>query len=153
MASSPVGLTGTQSFENLSKTLKRYAPEIRKGYLRALREATAPAKTAIPESARRTLPRRGGLNEAVASSLKVTIRSSLSGPVANVRIVATEGPRRRVRSLDAGQVRHPLFGNREHWYPEAVQPGFFTRPCLSLRPEARRKIAAATNDVLRKIAG
>lgn len=147
-----MSLIGSQQFGNLSKALKAAGGDLRKEYLKALRTATAPAKTTIPESARTTLPRRGGLNETVARNLKVTTRTSLSGPTATVRIVATEGPRKHITDLNRGRLRHPVFGNREVWVGQPVLPGFFTRPCLALRPGARRQIAEATNEVLRKIA-
>src|SRR3954447_5399406 len=134
---SPVGLSGTEPFANLSKALKAAGRgDLRREYLAAIRRATAPAKTTIPESARATLPRRGGLNETVAARLKVTIRSSLSGPEARVRITATEGPRKHITDLDRGRLRHPRFGDRNDWYEQDVPPGFFTRPCLALRPGA-----------------
>ncbi len=31
-----------------------------------------------------------------------------------------------LRSLDRGRLRHPLFGNREHWYNESVPRGWWT---------------------------
>lgn len=144
------GLSGQQQFANLSRVLK--GTDLRKGYLAGIRKATAPAKTVVPESARSTLPRRGGLNEHVASSLKVASRTSLSGPEASVRIVATEGPKRRIRDLNNGVDRHPVFGNRKAWATTRVQPGFFTRPMVAMAPACRRQIVAETNNLLRQIA-
>lgn len=49
---------------------------------------------------------------------------------AGIRITATERGGRKVdlSALDQGRLRHPLFGNRRHWYQQAVKPGWFTRP-------------------------
>jgi hypothetical protein len=33
--------------------------------------------------------------------------------------------------IDKGRVRHPTFGNREHWETQSVPPGFFTRTVLA----------------------
>lgn len=148
----PIEITGAQQFGNLSRVLKAQAPALRRGYLAGIRRATAPAKTAIPESARAKLPRRGGLNEYVATGLKVTTRTSLSGPMATVRIVATDPPRHDIRAMDAGLVRHPTFGNRQVWRQQRIEPGFFTEPCMALRPGARKAIAVETDRVLAQIA-
>jgi hypothetical protein len=146
-------VTGAAQLANLSKALRNAGQnEIRKQLLASIRKATAPAKEAIPESARATLPRRGGLNEFVAARLDVKTRNSLSGQEATVRITATEGPQRRIRDLDNGIDRHPVWGNRNVWATTHVQPGFFTRPCAALAPAARQQIAAGMNQVLAEIA-
>lgn len=148
----PVQITGGQQFANLSKVLRAAGGDLRKEYLRDIRKATAPAKEGIPNSARATLPRRGGLNETVANDLKVTTRTSLSGPTAKVSIIATDPPHHDIKNMNLGRIRKPLFGDRDHWYSQSVPPLFFTNYCLSLAPEARRQIAAGTDRVLAAIA-
>lgn len=141
-------------FANLSKALRQFAPAARKEYLADIRRATAPAKTAIPESARKTLPRRGGLNETVAGALHITTRTSLSGPTAAVRIVCDDPPKHDIQAMNRGVVRHPTFGHRGpgQWKDTHFAPGFFTNPCVALAPGARREIAAGTDRMLRQIA-
>ena len=148
----PIEVTGAAQLANLSRSLKAAGRgELRRELLRGIRQATAPAKTAIPESARVTLPRRGGLNETVASGLKVTSRASLSGAEARVRIVAVDPPRHDIHSMNLGRLRHPVYGNRDNWVTQAVPPLFFTNACMSLAPGARQQVAAARDRVLRAL--
>lgn len=145
-------VTGAAQLANLSKALKAAGQgQLRRELLRGIRQATAPAKSTIPQSARDKLPRRGGLNEYIATGLKVTSRSSLSGAEARVRIVATDPPRHDIQALDRGVVRYPVFGNRQVWRSHPVEPGFFTDPCVALAPGARQQIAAARDRVLRSL--
>lgn len=145
-------VTGAAELANLSRALKAAGRnDLRKELLRGIRQATAPAKRTIPESARATLPRRGGLNETVAAGLKVTSRASLSGSEARVRVVATDPPRHDIEALNLGRLRHPVYGNRDAWVTQEVAPLFFTRPMLALAPNARIQVAAARDRVLRSI--
>jgi len=154
-------MTGATQLANLSKALRAAGQnELRKQLLASIRKATAPAKTGIPDSARRTLPRRGGANEYFANAIKVASRTSLSGQQATVRLVAADPPDHDIQSIDRhGRLRHPTRKgpgwsetNREVWRNTKVEPGFFTNYCLSLAPEARRQIAAGTNYALAQIA-
>lgn len=71
-----------------------------------------------------TLPKRGGLNAWVARA-PVRIDVLTGGSSARVRVKVGRNSmtgRADLRGLDAGGVRHPLFGNRGRWYGNAVVP-------------------------------
>lgn len=55
-------------------------------------------------------------------------------------------------SLDKGRLRHPLYGNRGHWYVQAVKPGFWTD---AMEGEATDTVRAAAiqaiDDVVAKL--
>jgi hypothetical protein len=57
------------------------------------------------------------------------------------------GRGRKLRSLDAGELHHPLWGNREHWYRQEVTPGWFTGPAEDGGPRVREAIGKALEDV------
>jgi hypothetical protein len=57
---------------------------------------------------------------------------------------------RKLRSLDAGRLTHPLFGDREHWFTQeepSVRPGWFTGPAEAATPRVRAGIERALEDV------
>jgi hypothetical protein len=62
------------------------------------------------------------------------------------------GRGRKLRSLDAGELHHPLWGDREHWYRQEVQPGWFSGPAGDAAPRVREAIGKALEDVAAKAA-
>lgn len=135
---------------------------------RNIRAATAPVGPAIRQSASEMLPKRGGLNEWVAGS-QISTRTSFIPKTAGVTIrmsnknQATQAKRARARAagsryagsashdlvhINRGMVRHPLFGDRDHWYTTYVPKGFFDKPVNAARPA----VAAACLAALREAA-
>ena len=72
-----------------------------------------------------------------------------------VRVTATpaKGKSLDLNSLDGGRLRHPLFGNRAHWYSQAVKPGWFTDPMRRNNDAARRELLRAVDEITRQLAG
>lgn len=120
--------------------------ELWKTLQRNIRVATAPARPAIRAEARATLPKRGGLNEWVAGS-SITTGILTGRHTAGVKVTVRKRSH-NARMIDRGVVRHPLFGNRDHWYTTQVQPGFASRPLNALRPA----VAAACMVAMRETA-
>lgn len=68
-----------------------------------------------------------GYTDDVQSSLKLKPMVRARG----IRVIGTaigRSHKRHLSELDAGGLRHPFFGNRNRWYSQAVEPGFFTGP-------------------------
>lgn len=95
-----------------------------------IRRQAGPIRKAIKKSAVDTLPKTGGLGAATArSTVRVSVRRGERS--AGVSIVVTKkSPKGKadLNRLDLGSLRHPLWGNRKHWYPQTVTPGFATKP-------------------------
>jgi hypothetical protein len=51
------------------------------------------------------------------------------------------GVERELRRLDQGVLRHPLWGNRRHWYPQSVRPGFWTKTLTDATAQVRARQA------------
>ena len=41
---------------------------------------------------------------------------------------------------DFGVLRHPLFGNKRHWYGQRIRRGFASTPLKAIRPQIVREI-------------
>ena len=110
----------------------------RRNLLAGIRAAAAPAPQAVKDSARRTLPHGGGLNEYVATS-KIGVRTRLTGKAVGVRVVGTKPGGSKghdLEAIDAGSVRHKVFGRWVKGVPtQAVTPGFFTKPLEAEEPK------------------
>ena len=95
-----------KQFRALAGVVKSADDDLRKELFKAVSAATRPVKQEIPESARRTLPHKGGLNEWVASA-KVTTRQAYSGRNPGITIKAEKSKTVRVSTLGRG-VQGPL---------------------------------------------
>lgn len=121
------------SFEQFAAELKAFSGrgeiinEIRKDMRKPLPELRKKVRAA----AIAMLPARGGLGRWVAAA-KFSVRFRDSGRSAGISVKVsrkTEKDRAALDPLDtAGRVRHPLYGNRRHWYPQQVAALFFTGP-------------------------
>ena len=58
---------------------------------------------------------------------------------------------REVKNLEAGALRHPLFGNRGFWYRQRVRRGFASVPLRAVRPHIVRRIDAELADIKRDV--
>lgn len=116
---------------------------------RGLGRAAKPAKAAAKREALRRLPKRGGLAELVASS-RIGSRNRLAGNDPSVRIVATNPD--NIRRIDKGTVRHPVFGNPDVFVTQKVPRGWWTDPMRLNAPRTRRELAAALEEVAKKLA-
>ena len=82
----------------------------------------------------------------------INVRTSERDP--GVSVTGTpRGKTRKLRSLDAGTLHHPLWGDREHWYRQEVTPGWFTGPAEDAGPRVRAEIEQALEDVAAKATG
>ena len=100
--------------------------EIRKD----LRKPMPAFRTKVRASANAKLPSTGGLGAWVASSsIRISFRDA--GRTAGVHIKMGRKSGKGQAELDkldlAGLVRHPLYGNRQYWFPQKTGgAGFFT---------------------------
>lgn len=98
---------------------------------RDIRKEVPPLRTEVRASALAILPKRNGFAAWVAKA-GITVRYKSSGRSTGFSLKisrrAGDGDKADLLALDnTGSARHPLFGNRGHWYPQAVRPGFFTK--------------------------
>ena len=114
---------------------------------RAMSRMTKPMRRAGRQGALQILPHRGGLDEHVASTARITTRVTLKSNGVGVRILGDS--RDNLHRMDEqGIVRHPLFGNRKKWIDERIRPGWFTKPLiLTTNDIGPREINKAIDDV------
>lgn len=87
--------------------------------------------------------------------VKTTVSPGSGSGDAFARVYARtrSGRARKLRSLDAGLLHHPLWGDREHWYRQPVGPGWFTGPAEDAAPQVRGELERALRDVAAKAEG
>ena len=151
-----VQIRGAEKMRLVGRDLRAAGEEgrgLRLELFAAIRTATEPARERVRESARATLPKTGGLNEWVAKS---TIRTSsrLTGRLVGVRITGRRGNVTNLWKINRGFSRHPLFGNRDHWYENVDKPftaGFFSDPLEEMRPAIMLGVIGALERTRRQV--
>jgi hypothetical protein len=88
----------------------------------------ASARPALRAASLAYLPKRNGLAEFVAKS-RVTVKVKRGAGSAGVSIdmtrkKKTKGKLSDLPKIDAGKLRHPVYGNRTAWTLQKVKPGF-----------------------------
>jgi hypothetical protein len=120
-------VTGAAQLRYVARLVERQrVAGLKKELSRAHREAFAPLLPGIKAEAA-TLPRSGGYAAIMARAVRVSARRT---GLTTYAVVFARGRKeeRDVRRVNAGQLRHPLFGNRDHWGVTSVRPGFVDRP-------------------------
>lgn len=138
-------VTGADDFYRLSKALKAAGRgDLRKELNKALRNATKPLIRKTRQAALDKLPQRGGLARSIAKApQRVQVRTGQQ--TAGVRIVG------KGASLDRGRFRHPVFGNREVFVEQTVEPGWFSETLAAGAPEVRPEIEQALESIAQQI--
>lgn len=145
-----IQVRGAEKLHVLARALrdagdKELQRELYRGLNRSVRPLRQDVKNAIPDH----LPGR----YAAELSRELSIRTRRRSGGANPAIYLVGSAKTRdIASLNRGRLRHPLFGNRRHWYDMRIKPGFWTDTLERGAPRVRRELVVVLNDVARKIA-
>jgi len=135
----------------LSRELKETGNgELRKELMRGMRDAGREIPKGIRSGVLSTMPSRGGFADLLAGS-DIKQRNSLSGAYAKVRFTGANSAIKDVDALNRGRLRHPLFGNRAHWFNQTVPAGWFDVPIEQQQPEFLQAINRVLDDIKSKL--
>ncbi|MGW4426430.1 HK97 gp10 family phage protein [Streptosporangium sp. NPDC004631] len=114
--------------------------ELRPAVQRAAREVLAEARSRASWSSR------------IPGAMRVSVR--FTGPAAGASVIvsATRAPHARPYeglTTRGGDFRHPVFGNRDRWVPQAARPFLFPA-ARATREQVVREIDQAVERVLRR---
>jgi hypothetical protein len=123
--------------------------ELRKGQRAAFR----PLQKEIKAEAAATLPKRGGYNATMSRAVKMSVTTGTGRNALIARVYARgKVESRDVVAVNAGRLRHPVFGHRKNWSMTRVRPGFVDRPVDKLADQVLKESADAVERVLDQIA-
>lgn len=144
-----ISIEGADEFQRVARQLRDVADkELRRDLYRGIERAVKPLKERAKDSARRRLPRSGGLAEKVAKSKFKTRKSAGRDPGIRLEASGTID----VAALDRGQLRHPVFGHRAVWVEQKVEAGWFSDAMESGADEVRSHLLDVLDDVKRRLA-
>jgi hypothetical protein len=145
-----IEIRGAEEFGVLSRRLKEVGDKgLRRELLSGLQRAAKPAKVDVKASFANRLPKRGGLAAEMATS-RVSLLSR-AGRNPSVKIKATSP--HSVGAMDKGRLRHPVFGNKDNWVDQSIEPGVFSEPIEARAPEMRQEMEQVIRRVAAKIEG
>lgn len=139
-------IRGAEDFLKLSKALKAAGQkELRNELHKAMKATAKPLLPKVRQSARDSLPKRGGLNERIAKKpYRTQVRTGAA--TAGVRIVGAKVDPR----INQGRLVHPIFGRKGKPKPgqantaiQAVKPGYFDEPLKESGPAVREDLIKA----------
>jgi len=97
------------------------------------------------------LGHRGGLAAEATGESRLSVNTRLAGKSVGVTIVDSwKG--HDMKGIDSGLIRHPLFGNRKHWFSTRVPRLMLTRPVLAHRRRIQRAIIVGLDELATEIA-
>lgn len=136
----------------LAKDLKDAGEkDLRKALYRNLTLAARPLLEDAKREGGATTPHSGGAaDRLLAAKFSARALLGMRNPGVKLRAIDSSGKSIDLRSLDRGRLRHPLFGNREHWYNTAVTPGWWSRPMNAGKAQAERAVKLAIDEMVVK---
>lgn len=145
-------VTGEKDLAAVQADLLREAAALKRNVVHAAEKGLSGLKPRIVEVAPAYLPDR----YAPQFSGDVRIQKFVHlAVVPSVRIrVYAHGVRgsRDVRSVNAGKIRHPLFGNRNFWFETRARRGVVTTTFRRMRPDIVKEINDELGDVAQRVA-
>lgn len=124
--------------------------DLRQQLFRGLQSATKPARQDVLDAIPEYMP--GDYAAVLQRDLKLSA-SSKGGKNPEVRIRGKGRRKQRlVGPLDRGRLRHPLFGNRDHWYQQSIEAGFWTDTLMARRDETRAELERRMGEIVRQLA-
>lgn len=147
------GITGPEQLVAVAKALREAPKDVRRESYAAMARAVRPLSQAVKAAAPRYMPARYGVR--LAKSLRVRTQRR-TGRNAGVTLIGSAKGRgtkgRDVGALNKGMLRKPLFGNRGHWYPQNVRPGFWDEPLEQNADVVRKELMRVLDGIAKRIA-
>jgi hypothetical protein len=145
-----VSVRGAEKLAILARALREVGDkELQRELYRGLNRAVKPLTADVKQSTGQYLPARYARE--LSRDLKVTSRRRVSA--GNPALYLLGGAKNRdVRSLNRGRLRHPLYGNRLHWYNQRVTPGWWSQVLAQGAPQVRDELERTLDELARKVA-
>ncbi len=165
-----VQILGTGQLIELSRRLRQAGgPRLRANTARRVRRAAEPLHRDLQQAIRtqplvsegRKAGKRGGpspttrpFRAMLAGGIRISVRSGAT-PGARVFMDFSRlepGARGVPQQIDAGRLRHPVFGNKKRWANQwARPPGWWTKTVRDGTPRMRAEIERVLGDVRRDL--
>lgn len=143
-------VTGGPEFTRLAADLRREKAASRRAILQAIERGALVLRKTIPASAAAKLP--GDYGPTIGRAVRLSPSVQLGRGTVVIRVHAMgRGEQRDVNAVDMGTLRHPLYGNRGHWFDTRVPPGFVSQPFEAARGPITDEVDEVLNGIVDRI--
>lgn len=126
--------------------------DLKREFFRALNSSVKPLTASVKEETPRYMPARYAALLQRDLKVRTRRRTSQRNPALYLVGQAKRGNvSRDIRSLERGRLRHPLFGDRSHWYDQTVNAGWWTGPLNAGADVVRRELVQALERIAAKV--
>lgn len=158
-----IRIVNTGALLDLSRRLRAVnEPTVRASMTRRIRRAAEPLRADLQRTVR-GLPIRGQgrkvsggpspttrpLRATIASAIRLSVRTT-GNPGARVWIDRAALPpdlRSMPKHMNAGRIRHPVFGNKRRWVNETTSPLWWEATIRRHRPRMEREVERTLRDI------
>lgn len=151
-----IHITNLDDVAALSRDLRKMGEkDLPKAMRAAGKRIGEPAGELIRQAALDTLPKGGELNVWVGGRIKSSTLVRLSGKKVGIRIKTKHRGQKGLSDLGAlnrGMARHPLFGEKDHWYLTEVEAGFVGKALEPMTDTAEQEFLAAIDEIVQQYA-
>jgi hypothetical protein len=147
-------VTGTEKLERLATVLADHADgkalknKLRKGIRAETGDITKDQRASLAAG----LPKRGGAAATISGESKFSTRTGLVATRGVSVDIVDSWKGHDMPAIDAGTLRHPLFGHRKHWFDTRIKGRLLTRPFLQHRRGIERRIIVGLDELAAEIA-
>lgn len=161
-----VGIVGAARLHQVAKAIRATGDKgLGREMARALAKTTQPLQRDIAAEAAKAMPVGGGYQPLLSKSLRHKASQRTGSRTATMRLITYAdgtGERRDVEALEAGNLRHPVFGRSRTvrgrgrvpnpWAVTAVKAGFHRRGTGSAGDEAEKQLGVVLDDFAARLA-
>lgn len=150
-----VRVTGANDFKRLAADLRAAGERgkgLRKELYQQIDKAVKPLQDMVKRAEGEELPKRGGFAKSM-SSQRISVSKRNVGNNAGVRLYQRGRSIRNLQVIDSGRLRHPLFGDREHWYTQDIKPGVWSETLSDSEAQrhVQEAVIAAVDEISRRL--
>lgn len=132
-------------YKAFSAKLRTVDKAVARGIRKRIRAAAGPIGRIVIETGSEGMPARGGLKARLMAS-RPTVSLLSRGAKINLKNKGLD-----LAALNRGIARHPLFGNRGHWYSTPVPADVYLAALNHLPAAARADLEKVMGDVMKEI--
>lgn len=143
---------GTADLERLAVAYREGGRKIRARAAARLRETATPLAREVIDKGSDEMPEAGGMRARMKNA-RARVTVSLLGQRVSVSIPVKTEEGYAIRAIDrTGEIRHPVYGNRNVWRTTQVKPHAYTDVFKEGAPVVSKATAAAVQEALAEIA-